>query len=76
MKIVLLVMLLLFVLTALPEKKTLGEMQAYYREKALTDVCAEARPYCYRPQTEPFMMTSLNCGSRIPTIAKPYCPMP
>jgi hypothetical protein len=34
---------------------------------------AAARPYCYRP--EPYMMGTQSC-TRVPTVQKPYCPMP
>jgi hypothetical protein len=35
---------------------------------------ADARDYCYRPTTEPFLWGT-GCRSRIPTAEKPYCPM-
>jgi len=39
-------------------------------------VCSEAqaREYCLRP---PYMITTLTAGcNRVPTLEKPYCPMP
>ena len=36
---------------------------------------AAARDYCYRPGGPLMMGTNENCN-RVPTIQKPYCPMP
>lgn len=56
---------------------TLEEGIAMNAERNAMEICpgVQARDYCYRPTSGPFMRGTNDC-SRIPTVAKPYCPTP